>query len=206
MTTTSKNKQRGITLLESLIALLISALGVLGILGIQMRTLIDTHGSARRAQAMRLIDDLSERAKMNPNALANRSSYISDWESTQEPKVKCDAQACSADQLAEWDVWQWKNNVSTILPMGDAKVFDASDESSASTKRQLGVMVSWRNSERGDAESDYTDAFTKLAPNADCPSGKICHIQYLQLTSRCTPYALGGSDNMIFCPAGMSDK
>ena len=38
----SKPSQRGITLIESLVALVVAALGILGIIGIQMRTLADS--------------------------------------------------------------------------------------------------------------------------------------------------------------------
>ena len=71
--------QRGITLLESLIAIVVMALGILGIVGVQMRTLADTQTTVRRAQAIRLIEDLSERMKVNPNSLADISGYVTDW-------------------------------------------------------------------------------------------------------------------------------
>jgi type IV pilus assembly protein PilV len=69
-------KQLGITLLESLIAIVVAALGILGILGVQMRTLTDTQTSMR-TQAIRLIEDLSERMKVNPNALLSIGDYTS---------------------------------------------------------------------------------------------------------------------------------
>jgi type IV pilus assembly protein PilV len=75
-------KQRGITLLESLIAIVVAALGILGILGVQMRTLTDTQTSMRRAQAIRLIEDLSERMKVNPNALSGINTYVTGWTAT----------------------------------------------------------------------------------------------------------------------------
>ena len=59
-------RQRGITLIESLVAIVIMALGILGILGVQMRTLADTQTGVRRAQAVRLIEDLSERIQVSP--------------------------------------------------------------------------------------------------------------------------------------------
>lgn len=52
------------------------ALGILGILGVQMRTLTDTQTAVRRAQAIRLIEDLGERMKVSPNALANLNGYV----------------------------------------------------------------------------------------------------------------------------------
>lgn len=206
MLVTSRMKnQRGITLMESLIAILISALGVLGILGVQMRTLTDTHSSVRRAQAIRLIDDLSERTKLNANALANINAYVSDWGTPSSPSKKCDVAKCNTAELAAWDLWAWKSAVTAALPLGDAATFLAADESTG-IKRQLGVMISWRVSERGGAGTDYTDPFTDLASNATCPTGTACHIQYIQLTTRCTPYALGGTENVIYCPRGLTDK
>ena len=42
-----KNTQRGFSLIEALVSIVILALGILGILGVQMRTLADTQtGSA----------------------------------------------------------------------------------------------------------------------------------------------------------------
>ena len=39
------SRQRGITLIESLVAIVISALGILGILGVQMRTRYPDYGA-----------------------------------------------------------------------------------------------------------------------------------------------------------------
>ena len=47
--------QRGIALIEALIAILIIALGILGVMGVQMRTLSDTQTGVRPAQAIPLI-------------------------------------------------------------------------------------------------------------------------------------------------------
>ena len=78
--TTAHRRQRGITLIESLVALVISVLGIIGILGMQMRTLVDSQTATRRAQAVRLIEDLSERMRVHPNALINIKSYESDFD------------------------------------------------------------------------------------------------------------------------------
>ena len=72
----ASRRQRGITLIESLVAIVVAALGILGIVGVQMRTLTDTSSTVRRAQAIRLIEDLSERMKVNPNAIATLDNYL----------------------------------------------------------------------------------------------------------------------------------
>ena len=82
---TPHRRQGGITLVESLVAIVVAALGILGILGTQMRTLTDTQTTLRRAQAIRLIEDLSERMRVNPNALASLDAYVSDFSSRPSP-------------------------------------------------------------------------------------------------------------------------
>ena len=49
----SRQSIRGITLLESLVAILVIALGIFSVLGIQLRTLSDAQAGIRRSQALR---------------------------------------------------------------------------------------------------------------------------------------------------------
>ena len=102
MTKTLHKRQRGITLIESMVALVIAALGILGILGVQMRTLSDTSTTVRRAQAIRLIDDLGERMRTNPNALVNLGSYVSNFATN--PAVGSCASGCDHAALAAYDL------------------------------------------------------------------------------------------------------
>ena len=85
MQNTRQHRQRGITLIESLVAIVVASLGILGILGVQMRTLTDTQTSVRRAQAMRLIEDLSERMKVHPNAMGSINSCTIGWRAGAAP-------------------------------------------------------------------------------------------------------------------------
>ena len=99
---THKKRQHGISLIESLIALIVTALGILGIVGVQMRTLTDTSSTVRRAQAIRLIEDLSERMKVNPNAVAVQDSYLTTFSETSsslnKPSNSCVNGCTLADQ------------------------------------------------------------------------------------------------------------
>ncbi|WP_043006292.1 type IV pilus modification protein PilV [Comamonas testosteroni] len=208
------SRQRGITLIESLVAIVISALGILGILGVQMRTLTDTQTTVRRAQAIRLIEDLSERMKVNPNALADLQAYTSAF-NNQPAAGDCQTQACSHTQLAAYDLGIWKQSVSNTLPLGQANIFLASGESVDANRRQLGVMISWRENEKNIANAndkalykDNIDA-TKIRDSAtgalsagsdqSCPANRVCHLQYIAVAARCAPY-LGGGTTQFFCP------
>lgn len=208
---TSSRHQRGITLLESLVALVVAALGILGILGVQMRTLTDTQTTVRRAQAIRLIEDLSERMKINPNALVNIDVYRSGFNN--EPSPGNCSSGCKHNQLAAYDLAVWKQTVKNTLPLGQASIFLAPGEGMGANpnRRQLGVMISWRENER-DTSSAYKDnidatkvraadgsvsAGTDIA-NA-CPADRTCHLQYLPVAARCAPY-FGNTAVQYFCP------
>lgn len=196
--------QRGISLLESMVAIVVMALGILGILGMQVRTLADTSTTVRRAQAIRFIEDLSERAKVNPNALGNIASYVIGAGAPPAPPV-CNAKGCQAQDLALLDIRLWKQSVLASLPLSDAIVFQVADETVPNNTRQLGVLISWRENERSDA-ADYKASSAIVAAkdmsgtDIVCPAERICHLQYIQLIARCTPYLLGGPTSpMAFC-------
>lgn len=193
--------QRGISLIESLVAIVVTALGILGILGVQLRTLADTQTGVRRAQAIRLIEDLSEQTKVNPNALSNINSYLLAWGATPTAPVDCATTACNPQQLALYDVRQWRQTVINSLPSADATIFVVPDETVANNNRQLGVMISWRENERDTASASIFRITNADTGSAACPADRICHLQYIQLTARCAPYTLGGPTLIqTFCP------
>ncbi len=210
MTKTLHKRQRGITLIESMVALVIAALGILGILGVQMRTLSDTSTTVRRAQAIRLIDDLGERMRTNPNAMVNLGSYVSNFATN--PAVGSCASGCDHAALAAYDLAVWKQAVRNSLPLGQAEIFIPPAEAgvAAAQRRQLGIMIAWRENER-DTTAAYKDDIdaTKVRDNSGnltngaalaCPANSICHLQYIPVPARCAPYAPGGNAPMYYCP------
>lgn len=201
--TSPPQAQHGISLLESLIAIVVMSLGILGILGMQMRTLNNTQTSLFRAQAIHLIEDLSERMMANPNAFLNTNDYLTSWQNTPTPSSNCLSTACTSDALAKFDLAQWKSQVRSRLPNGNATVFLAPDETQDSNRRQLGVMISWRENENAAAEDTSfrtpIDASVGGGDNNQCPADQTCHLQYIPLVARCAPYFAGGSAQ-TFCP------
>lgn len=210
--------QQGFTLIEALVALLITALGILSILGVQLRTLSDTQTGVRRAQAVRLIEDLSERMRVNVNALDSMADYVSRFgdEPNGSDLSTCMAagSACDRSSLAKHDLAVWKKSVEDNLPLGKARIFEAAGEAS-NNKRLLGVVIAWRENERADAdEADdnlYREALDTVEPAGGLGSidgddnlcsegtGYICHLQYIPVATRCAPYSSGGGTNKYYC-------
>lgn len=210
---TRHHPQRGIALIESLVAIVVMALGILGILGVQMSTLTNTQTTVRRAQAIRLIEDLSERMKVHPNALNSINSYTIGWRAGAAPTAQaspvCNTSACTHAEFAAYDLIEWKRAVERALPLGDANVFFAPGDDSAGSRRQLGVLIRWRENER-DTSNDYKEDLSTTSAALgggstipSCDTGFTCHLQYLPVSGRCAPY-FAGATVQYFCPGPKS--
>lgn len=199
MKNTPQKYQNGITLIESLVAIVVMALGILGILGVQMRTLSDTQNGVRRAQAIRLVEDLSERMKVNPSSSKHYNNYLLGWGASTSA-VDCTLAKCTSENLAKSDLHEWKTSLQNTLPLSDASIFSIGDETVASNKRQLGVMISWRENEKDSSTGSIFKIDAATTGSTSCPSNSVCHLQYIQVASRCATYSVGGTTPLDFCP------
>ena len=179
-------RERGISLIESLVALLVLALGILGLAGLQTRTLVESRTTNARAVAISMVEDLSERMQFNVDArLINPNPYLVAWnvQPAAPDDPDCfDDEPCTAAQLAQLDVAQWKANLAALLPGGDATVFALPADNT-----QLGVLIGWRENE-SDKADDLADGANYRAPlnintgvaGQACPQGLICHLVYIR--------------------------
>ena len=182
--------QRGLTLIESLVALTILAVAVLAMLGVQLRTLVEARTSTHRAHAVRLIDDLAERIGAHPQGPLHAAIYLGDFSATATDPPRCDQRACDGAELARWDVAEWRDAVAQSLPQGQAAVFAVPEEDGvhAPTQRQLGVVLAWSANEHHRANAGDAQAKALRAPfvidtgsaAVACPAGLICHVAYVQ--------------------------
>lgn len=173
--------QHGISLLESLIALVVLALGVMGIAGIQTRLLVESRTSNYRAIAVGLIDDLNNRVVLNRNAaLVDPSPYTLGWDDATTAAEDCVTKVCTGAKLAQSDLNQWRALVAAALPGGVASVFLSPND-----PRQIGIAIGWSANESKAADVDNTkfkSPFNVTAKTAgvDCPANLICHFAYVQ--------------------------
>lgn len=97
-----RSKQFGMSLIEVLISVLVLAIGILGMAGLQMNAKQTNFEALQRSTASALMQNMLERMRANSTALAD---YASDQ--TSAPK-DCTANSCTASELAAWDRWEWK--------------------------------------------------------------------------------------------------
>lgn len=173
-----KRHQRGLSLIESLVSLLVLALGIMGLAGVQSRLLVESRTANHRATAIGLIDDLTNRILLNRNA-AIAGNYTLAWDATKAVQ-DCVTSQCTGAQLAQSDLNLWRTNVVAALPGGNATIFQSANDS-----RQIGIAVAWSANESSAADADaatYNNPFTVTAANngVDCPASSICHVVYVQ--------------------------
>ncbi len=174
--------QGGLSLIESLIALVVLAVGVMGLAGLQARMLVESRTANHRAVAIGFIDDLSNRMLLNRDA-AMANNYALDWDKTKNKK-DCTADAakqCSGADLAQSDLNLWRLALTDALPNANANVFPSTTDS-----RQIGIAVAWSANERITDKTDkkYHSPFEvtkdKNKLGTDCPDKSICHVVYIQ--------------------------
>ncbi|MCD6679702.1 MAG: prepilin-type N-terminal cleavage/methylation domain-containing protein [Burkholderiaceae bacterium] len=98
----SEVRQRGFTLLEILVTLVIVSLGLLGAAGMQMRMIGEDQEGFQRAQALLLLDDIQNRMAANR---ADAASYASATERGTEDPTDCTA----PDTITKRDLCEWSD-------------------------------------------------------------------------------------------------
>lgn len=118
--------QNGFTLLEVMIAMVIFAVGMLGLAGIQALSLENTHSSYSRNQAILLAYEMVDRMKANPTAGTNYEVATTDAIAT--PATLCDVTACNNVEMATFDQWQWKTSLPLLLVSGQGQIVNTAGD------------------------------------------------------------------------------
>ena len=96
---------RGFSMIELLVAVLVMSVGVLGVAGLATLNAQHQRSAAAHAEAVRLAYDLMDRIRANPAGL-RQGSYASGDEALEAPD--CRAGQCAAAQMAAFDLAQWR--------------------------------------------------------------------------------------------------
>lgn len=175
--------QRGTSLIEALVALLVLALGVMGMAAVQTRSLSTARTTYLRALAIQAADDLQDRIQANAalrHAPPLINPYLTSWGPRPASGRDCTTTLCDGPQLAAFDLVQWKKELARSLPAGDGRVFSSPADTS-----QWGVLVAWsetkgRNESLATAVRDASGQADTGVPGANCPDTLTCHLIYIR--------------------------
>jgi type IV pilus assembly protein PilV len=147
------HSQRGFSMIEVLITMLIISLAVLGVVGLQAHAMRLNQGGLFRAQAVFLAGDLAERMEANKVAAIAGSYEVATSNTPATSSNTCATTQCTGDELASNDLSQWQNAISQTLPQASWSV----TLSTAGNPVTYTIVISWID-RRGDAT--YADEGT----------------------------------------------
>ncbi len=165
-------------MLEILVTIMILSIGLMGVVSLQLKGAESTNNAYFRSQATFIANELAERMHVNPVAVDNnRYANIDitpsdDYCQASRPARFCEneissvAVSCSADEMAEFDVFRAACDANGRLPGANIKVScedeNALDNDECSASSQHYITVSW--DEVDDGKSIDSSVVIKVLP------------------------------------------
>lgn len=113
--------QSGVGLIEVLVALLITSVGLLGFASLQAANLNVGDTAWSRSSATVLASDIIDRARINRGQFVT-GGYDLAFGAAPAGNANCRTGACTAAQLRIYDLTQWLQQVSATLPDGQGQI------------------------------------------------------------------------------------
>jgi type IV pilus modification protein PilV len=140
-------RQRGLGLIEVLVATAVLAFGLLGIAGTFLQCLRDARSALWHTQAVFLVGDMADRIRANAGALsgyrlAGYGGAPGEHACAAEPSSA--GAACSFMELAEDDLARWLRIVGELLPVPGTGTLPADVQYVAAEPARYRIEVAWR--------------------------------------------------------------
>ena len=146
------SRQRGFSLLEVLVAVLILSIGLLGLAGLQTTSLQMNHSAHYASQAQFYAQEIIEAMRANPTA-AKQGAY----------NIGMGSDVPGGSSVADQDLRRWRQGISTTLPMqGDETGGSVQLATSADTYR-ITVRVAWLDARWEEDDGDRIRTMTVRA-------------------------------------------
>lgn len=180
----ARRHARGVTLIEVLVALVIVAVGLLGLAGLQVRGLSiqkDAHG---RAIATQLALDLADRMRANrdpatrvpPAGYGFAGAYPTATVTLPTSAVDCATAVCDLGQQAQYDIATWVGRVRDSLPGGWAEVQAIDATNQVWNVRVMWAETGFRARAAAQAAEGNAGMLNALGAN-NCPPGVPAQVE-----------------------------
>ncbi len=114
-------QQKGFNLIEILVTVIILAIGLLGVAGMQLTGLKYSQGAYHRSQVVVMTNDIVDRMRANRAAAESGSYDIAIGDAANG--VPCDVvMICNPVMMADADLAEWKQALAANLPSGDGSI------------------------------------------------------------------------------------
>lgn len=137
--------QKGFTLIEVLVSLLILAVGLLGMASLMTTSMHSSHNAYSRNEASLLAYDIADRMRLNREQAISANSYVLDTDD--EPaETSCGDAGCTASEQAQVDLYHFYTELQNNLPGGTAQI--------SRNNNQYTIELSWPSSFRAEDNDD----------------------------------------------------
>lgn len=152
-------KQSGSSLIEVMVSLFVLAIGLMGILAMQVKSVQFNKSADTYTKAMTLANDIAERIRINPkNVTAYATATLPEQPPTNCVTNSVSAAACSATDLVNWDLYHWNETVKQSLPGGTGSIA----EKTLGTANYLQIIVSFDDSRSAGESTAVRKQYTLL--------------------------------------------
>ncbi len=175
-----KSRQTGYSLIEVLIAIVVTSIGLLGLAAMQATGLRNNHSAYNRSQATVLAYDIADRMRANTalevayGTFTNTGAidnYLTRFMTHTEATIQegCEtATGCTIAQMAENDLASWNTALTTAIPSATATITCADEEvclvendPDVDEPNIYTVRVSWDDNRDGNVDGD--DPFSQVS-------------------------------------------
>ena len=141
-------RARGYTLVETLVALMVLSMGLLGAAALLLDSLRNHAAALRRVAASNLVRDMADRIRANPRG----GSY---YHATSPTAPDCRATSgCDAMQLASSDLAYFATSANALFPRADAEArIEFAPATGPATPARYLITLRWSDA-RNDAGTD----------------------------------------------------
>ncbi|MEK1941182.1 MAG: type IV pilus modification protein PilV [Pseudomonas sp.] len=134
-----RTRAKGFTLIEVLIALVILAIGLLGMSSLMMTSMQSSQSAYLRSQASLLAYDLTERMRANVDRATGSNDYQISAGTTSVTNPGCTGGLCTPTQQAQLDLSEWRAALTGSIPGSTASVVRAN-------QNEYTITIAWEES------------------------------------------------------------
>lgn len=157
--------QRGSSMLEILITLVIVAIALLGTAGLQLNAMRVNKGGQFRTQAIFLASDMAERMEANKAEAILGTYAVAATSAVGVAAADCSVVACNSANLASWDISQWGQAITNVLPQPSWTI----TQTVAGNPSTYNIVISWtdRSNVKTVASGGIVDSYTATRTISD---------------------------------------
>jgi type IV pilus assembly protein PilV len=150
-------KQHGFSMLEILVTLAIVAIALLGTAGLQIYAMRMGQSGQFRTQAVFLASDIAERMEANKAAAVAGNYALGLTRAASTSAADCATAACDSTSLASWDISQWENAITGLLPQPTWQI----SQTTTGNPSTYSIVISW--TDRSSDKNSHGETFSYTA-------------------------------------------